>query len=58
MEAVGRVAGVVGWHARAYRRLWFGSVTTSWPTTLALPAVGAARVVGGGGARTAGGGVG
>lgn len=30
MEAVGRVAGVVGWHARAYRRLWFGSVTTSF----------------------------
>lgn len=29
MDALGRVADVVGWHARAYRRLWFGSVTTS-----------------------------
>jgi lipooligosaccharide transport system permease protein len=30
MEAVGRVAGVVGWQARSYRRLWFGTVTTSF----------------------------
>jgi lipooligosaccharide transport system permease protein len=30
MEALGRVGDVVGWHARSYRRLWFGSVTTSF----------------------------
>ena len=30
MEAVARVAGVVGWQARSYRRLWFGTVTTSF----------------------------
>ena len=30
MEAAGRVAGVVGWQARSYRRLWFGTVTTSF----------------------------
>jgi lipooligosaccharide transport system permease protein len=30
MEAVGRVAGVVGWQARSYRKLWFGTVTTSF----------------------------
>jgi lipooligosaccharide transport system permease protein len=30
MEAVGRVGGVVAWHARSYRRLWFGTVTTSF----------------------------
>ena len=30
MEAVARVAGVVGWQARSYRRLWFGTATTSF----------------------------
>jgi lipooligosaccharide transport system permease protein len=30
MEAVARVGGVVGWHARSYRRLWFGTLTTSF----------------------------
>lgn len=30
MEAVGRVAGVVGWQARSYRKLWFGTATTSF----------------------------
>jgi lipooligosaccharide transport system permease protein len=30
MEALGRVAGVVGWHAHSFRRLWFGTITTSF----------------------------
>jgi lipooligosaccharide transport system permease protein len=30
MEAVGRIAGVVGWHAHSFRRLWFGTITTSF----------------------------
>ena len=28
--AVGRVAAVVGWHARGYRRMWFGTMTVSF----------------------------
>ena len=30
MEAVARVGGVVAWHAHSYRRLWFGTLTTSF----------------------------
>jgi lipooligosaccharide transport system permease protein len=30
MEAVARVGGVVAWHAQSYRRLWFGTLTTSF----------------------------
>mgnify|MGYP000247531303 CR=1 FL=1 len=28
--AVGRVVAVVGWHARAYRRMWFGTMTVTF----------------------------
>ena len=30
MSALRRVLAVVGWHARSYRRLWFGTVTVSF----------------------------
>ena len=30
MEVVARVGGVVAWHAHSYRRLWFGTLTTSF----------------------------
>jgi lipooligosaccharide transport system permease protein len=30
MEAVGRVASVVGWHAHGYRRVWRASITVSF----------------------------
>ena len=30
MEVLGRVGDIVGWHARSYRRQWFGSITTSF----------------------------
>lgn len=30
MPALRRVLAVVGWHARSYRRLWFGTVTVSF----------------------------
>jgi len=30
MDAVIRVGGVVAWHAHSYRRLWFGTLTTSF----------------------------
>jgi len=30
MQAVARVGDVVAWHARSYRRLWFGTLTTSF----------------------------
>jgi lipooligosaccharide transport system permease protein len=30
VPAAGRVLAVIGWHARSYRRVWFGSVTISF----------------------------